>query len=300
MLDVGIGDAVAAEDRLRAIIADFPGAEAPVGQLFVLLRNQGRGAEAAELIEAQLAVAPSSRYLRLVHGGLLSEQGRIDEAVAVYEVLYAEDTSDLVVANNYASLLGTHFGDDPEVLDRAATIARRLRGREVPAFQDTYGWIEFQRGNLRRRSHISSPPPPRNPNEAIVQYHLGRAYEAAERLAEARVQYERALELAGALRSPACRSSPSPASASPLCRRPNPIDRPSDPQHQRRARPSALGRPFHPANHGSSPWAAIGLLAAVHCVSALPACRLSDDREHVNRPLINAVGTASSVCSGTT
>jgi tetratricopeptide (TPR) repeat protein len=196
LLDVGIGDTVAAEERLRAIIADFPGAEAPVRELFVLLRNLGRSAEAAELIEVQLAVAPSSRYLRLVHGGLLSEQGRIDEAVAVYEVLYAEDTSDLVVANNYASLLGTHFGDDPEVLDRAATIARRLRGRDVPAFQDTYGWIEFQRGNLEEALAHLEPSAAAQSGEAIVQYHLGRAYEAAERPGDARAQYERALELA--------------------------------------------------------------------------------------------------------
>lgn len=196
VLDVGIGDVAAAENRLRAIIADFPGAEEPVRELFVLLRNQGRNAEAAELIEAQLAIIPTSRYLRLVHGGLLSEQGRIDEAVAIYEVLYAEDTSDLVVANNYASLLGTHFGSDPEVLDRAATIARRLRGREVPAFQDTYGWIEFQRGNLEEALAHLEPSAAAQPGDAIVQYHLGRAYEAAERPAEAQTQYERALALA--------------------------------------------------------------------------------------------------------
>ena len=196
VLDAGIGDAAAAEGRLRAIVTDFPGAEAPVRELFTLLRSQGRNAEAAELIEAELANAPTSRYLRLVHGGVLSEQGRIDEAVAIYEVLYAEDTSDLVVANNYASLLGTHFGDDPAVLDRAANIARRLRGREVPAFQDTYGWIEFQRGNLDEALAHLEPSAAAQPDDAIVQYHLGRAYEAAERFAEARVQYERALELA--------------------------------------------------------------------------------------------------------
>jgi tetratricopeptide (TPR) repeat protein len=196
VVDLGSGDTAAAETRLRTIIADFPGAETPVRELFVLLRNQDRNAEAAELIEAQLAVTPSSRYLRLVHGGLLSEQGRIDEAVAIYEVLYAEDTSDLVVANNYASLLGTHFGDDPEVLDRAANIARRLRGRDVPAFQDTYGWIEFQRGNLEEALIHLEPSATAQPDDAIVQYHLGRAYEAADRPAEARAQYERALALA--------------------------------------------------------------------------------------------------------
>ena len=196
VLDIGTDDAAAAEERLRAIIADFPGAEQPVRELFVLLRNQDRGAEAADLIETQLALAPASRYLRLVHGGLLSEQGRIDEAVEIYAALYAENTSDLVVANNYASLLGTHFGDDPETLERAATIARRLRGREVPAFQDTYGWIEFQRGNLEEALAHLEPSATAQPDEAIVQYHLGRAYEAAERPAEARTQFERALELA--------------------------------------------------------------------------------------------------------
>jgi len=52
----------------------------------------------------------------------------------------------VVVANNLASLLTAHRTDDAS-LDRAYRIARRLRGIDVPAFQDTYGWIAHRRGD---------------------------------------------------------------------------------------------------------------------------------------------------------
>jgi len=195
-LDLSEGDLEAAEAHLRAILADFPGAAQPARQLFELLRAQGRDAEAAAVIDAQLAAAPDSRPLRLLKGAIQSEAADIDGAIATFEALYAENTSDLVVANNLASLLATHRADDPAQLERAAAIARRLRGREVPAFQDTYGWIAFLRGELDAALAHLEPAAEGLPEDALVQYHLGRVYEALDRPADARARYTRALELA--------------------------------------------------------------------------------------------------------
>jgi Flp pilus assembly protein TadD len=148
------------------------------------------------VIDAQLAAAPDSRPLRLLKGAIQSEAADIDGAIATFEALYAENTSDLVVANNLASLLATHRADDPAQLERAAAIARRLRGREVPAFQDTYGWIAFLRGELDAALAHLEPAAEGLPEDALVQYHLGRVYEALDRPADARARYTRALELA--------------------------------------------------------------------------------------------------------
>ena len=49
-------------------------------------------------------------------------------------------------------------------------------GSDVPAFQDTYGWIEYRRGNLTRRWPIWNPPRPGLPEDPLAQFHLGMTY----------------------------------------------------------------------------------------------------------------------------
>lgn len=195
-LDLSTGAGDAAEIKLRGIIAEVPGAERPIQQLFSYLNTVGREADAIDLIATELERAPSSRYLRLVHGALLAERGEIDAAITLYDALYAENTSDVVVANNLASLLATHRFDDAEALARADAVARRLRDRDVPAFQDTYGWITFLRGDAETALPYLEAAATGLPEDALVQYHLGRVYEALARTDDARIQYDRALALA--------------------------------------------------------------------------------------------------------
>jgi Flp pilus assembly protein TadD len=101
-----------------------------------------------------------------------------------------------VVANNLASLITTHQ-DDAESLERAFAIARRLRDSKVPAFQDTYGWIESRRGNREAALAYLEPAAKGLPDDPFVQLHLGLTYAALDRHEEARTALGRALELAG-------------------------------------------------------------------------------------------------------
>ena len=57
----------------------------------------------------------------------LERAGDIDGAIDIFEALYANNSSSIVVANNLASLITT-YRDDAESLERAWSIARRLRG----------------------------------------------------------------------------------------------------------------------------------------------------------------------------
>jgi len=82
-------------------------------------------------------------------------------------------------------------------LERAATIARRLRDREVPQFQDTYGWIEYRRGNLDEALASLEPAAAGLPEDPLVQFHLGMVYAALDRADAARTSLTLALELAG-------------------------------------------------------------------------------------------------------
>jgi Flp pilus assembly protein TadD len=87
--------------------------------------------------------------------------------------------------------------DDTAALDRAYAITRRLRGTEVPAFQDTYGWIAYLRGDYETALEYLSAAAVALPEEPTVQYHLGMTYLALKRPEEARTALERSLELAG-------------------------------------------------------------------------------------------------------
>jgi Flp pilus assembly protein TadD len=67
----------------------------------------------------------------------------------------------------------------------------------VPAFQDTYGWIEFRRGNLDEALLHLEPAAAGLPDDALTQFHLGMLYAAMNRPEDARRQLMRALEIAG-------------------------------------------------------------------------------------------------------
>jgi tetratricopeptide (TPR) repeat protein len=128
--------------------------------------------------------------------GELERAGDVEGAIAVYEALYAEDSSNVIVANNLASLITTHR-TDPESLERAFAVARRLRGSDVPAFQDTYGWIEYRRGNLEEALADLEPAAAGLPNDALTQFHLGMTYAGLGRKEDAARVLTRAVELAG-------------------------------------------------------------------------------------------------------
>lgn len=190
------GEADKAEAIYRAMIAADPAAEAPVRFLYAILSAADRSDEAAAVLDTALAAQPASGTLRWMKAGELERAGNIDGAIALYEAMYAEDSSNVIVANNLASLITTHK-TDAESLDRAFAVARRLRGLEVPAFQDTYGWIAFRRGEQDEALAHLEPAAAGLPDDALVQYHLGMALAAAGRTDDARRQFARAIEIAG-------------------------------------------------------------------------------------------------------
>ncbi len=195
-LHVAEGDQAGSETILRDLIAANPGVEAPVSQLYVQLRRTGRVADARTVLTEGIAANPNATRLLQFQAGELEAQNDIDGAIAIYEQLYALNSSNVTVANNLASLLST-FRDTPDSLERAAAVARRLRGTRVPAFQDTYGWIAYRLGNLDEALEYLEPAAEGLQTNPLVQYHLGMTYAALERPEEARARLERALELAG-------------------------------------------------------------------------------------------------------
>jgi len=189
------GDADAAEDTFRAVLDQAPATEAAVRLLYSLLHLQGREDEKAQVLNAGLSSNPTSETLLWIKAGVLEQTGDIAGAIAIYEDLYALDSSNVIIANNLASLMATHLDDDAS-LDRAFRIARRLRGMEVPAFQDTYGWIAYRRGDFAEARDYLEPAATALPGDPLVQYHLGMTYHALGQSRDAAKALQTALDLA--------------------------------------------------------------------------------------------------------
>lgn len=196
-LDQMEGNAAAAEAGFRAVIAAAPALPQARQALFAFLAGEGRTAEAAAALEEGLAAAPDSATLLFSKAGLLEGEGDVAGAIAIYEALYARDSASPVIANNLASLLAS-YRDDPASLERAFAIARRLRGSDMPYFQDTYGWILHRRGDEEEALRYLAPAAAALPDNALAQFHLAETERALGQREAARASYRRALEAAAA------------------------------------------------------------------------------------------------------
>jgi cellulose synthase operon protein C len=197
-----------AEAIYRALLVQTPGAEPPLRALYGLLRQEARPKEATALLQDSLAAMPEAALPRILLAAEREAAGDVAGAVALYETLYARDSGNLVVANNLASLMAADLAvadppgsdlspGDQVVLERAVAIARRLRGSQVAAFQDTYGWLETLRGNPAGALAPLEAALRGLPRDALVHYHLGMTYLALDRPADARRLLELSLTLAG-------------------------------------------------------------------------------------------------------
>ncbi|WP_282130190.1 tetratricopeptide repeat protein, partial [Roseobacter litoralis] len=86
---------------------------------------------------------------------------------------------------------------DEASLDRAWAVARRFRDTEIPALQDTFGWILHRRGESEEALPYLEGAAQGLPNDPLVQYHLGKAYEALERPEDALAQFRKVVQIAG-------------------------------------------------------------------------------------------------------
>lgn len=199
MMDAGLlaasGRLDEAEAAYRAMAAADPSRPEAWRALFGLLAAQGETQKAeAALVEGRAATGEDAELLFLA-AGTAENRGDIEEAIALYETLYARDSGNAVVANNLASLLSTSRAD-PESLERAFVVARRLRGSDSPYFQDTYGWILHRRGDSAQALPLLEQAAATLPGNAQVQGHRAEALLALGRRPEARAAFEEVAALA--------------------------------------------------------------------------------------------------------
>ncbi|WP_306114898.1 MULTISPECIES: tetratricopeptide repeat protein [unclassified Roseovarius] len=188
-----------AEAIYVSLLNDFPGNDRVLRTLYSIYMASDREDEARKLVDEQVAIAdqvPGATDVYFLKAEILERDRDFDGAIAIYEDLYERNSNNIVIANNLASLIATHM-DSEESLNRAYAVARRLRGIEIPALQDTYGWIEYRRGNYEEAVKHLEPAAEGLPNDPLVQYHLGRTYVALDRKEDAKRQLQKAIDIAG-------------------------------------------------------------------------------------------------------
>ena len=189
------GDLPAARATLGGLVEDQPADPAPHLTLIRLATQQGDIDGALALAERGLAAIPDNPDLLWSKAGLMERKGDIDGAIAIYEQLYARDSSSMIVANNLASLLSTWKSDDPAAVARASTVARRLKDTEVPAFMDTYGWIQHLNGDSAAGLPYLEGAAEALASDPIVQLHLGVVQAAAGEADAAKAQLQKGLDM---------------------------------------------------------------------------------------------------------
>jgi Tfp pilus assembly protein PilF len=150
--------------------------------------------DAQKTLKAGLAKLPDNFALHEKLASVLEQKGDINAAMTEYEYLLKQQPGSLVLANNLASLL-SDYRSDKESLDRAYSLAAVLKKSPVPSFQDTLGWVTLLRGDKAEAVKLLEGAAKGLPGRAVVQFHLGMAYEASGQGDKARQQFEKALSL---------------------------------------------------------------------------------------------------------
>ncbi|MCK4375402.1 MAG: tetratricopeptide repeat protein [Candidatus Brocadiae bacterium] len=144
--------------------------------------------------EALLHASPEDAgMIQLRLGELYAIQGRLEAAVSSYEAAIRHRDVAPHACNNLAYLLATRKGDPAAALPLAER-ARRLAG-PTPAILETLGWIHYLKGDAQQAVEYLEKAKAGLPNVATLRYHLGMAYRAAGRRAEARAELEEALSI---------------------------------------------------------------------------------------------------------
>ncbi|PWE32986.1 hypothetical protein DDZ14_07810 [Maritimibacter sp. 55A14] len=188
------GQTEAADEVYQNLNDEFPENEQFWMARYRLHTAEGNPDRAQKVLQDGLTRLPKSLNLQWALAGELQKVGDIEGAIAVYEQLYEQNSNSAVIANNLASLLSTHR-DEPEALERAYLIAKRLRGSDVPQFQDTFGWIAHRMGDNDAALNHLLPASEGMPGDPAVRYHLARTYAALEQDAAALETYRKVIEL---------------------------------------------------------------------------------------------------------
>lgn len=191
---------------------DYPGAEAALRKAIALDKNNIDALEKLGKVQAQqgsldLALStyvqaskdnPGEVRFYILAGELYEAKQNWDQAKAMYQQALSLSPDDPLASNNLAYVLLQQGGNVDVAMGMAQTARRGMPNS--PNAADTLGWAYYHKGiyqsaisqfqeALRLNEKAGAPDDP------VLHYHLGLAYQKANQLSLARQQLEKALKL---------------------------------------------------------------------------------------------------------
>lgn len=187
--------------QLEAVVAERErlGDAAALLELYPALADAliraGRPDQAIAVLQRGLAAHPRDEGLLYALGSTYERAGRIEEAVAQMRAL-------LTLAPDHAEALnfvGFTWAEQGVRLDEAEELVRRAMRLSPHSGHmiDSLGWIRFKKGDLRQAVELLEQADRILGPDPSVLDHLGDAYRAAARPAEAQAAWRRALRSVG-------------------------------------------------------------------------------------------------------
>jgi tetratricopeptide (TPR) repeat protein len=187
-----LGRSAEAVQAFRAALAKNPNHLGALRGLAAQYDRDGQRSEAVKLLQDAVNAHPQSVRPLLDLGALLKRHGQTEAAVTAYREGLRRVPDDPALLNNLAYLLAK----TPKNLPEAATLSERAykKAPRNASIADTYGWILFQQGSVKRALPPLQEAARLAPASAEIQYHLGAAYARLGKRAEARRALEQALQ----------------------------------------------------------------------------------------------------------
>lgn len=180
---------------LRGAASEKTRAKAEVAELTAALADAlvraGEAAEAVSALRTALASDPRDEALLYALGATYHRAGQLDAAVAQMQALIAL-VPDHAEALNF---MGYALAERGTRLDEAERLVRRaveLRPRSGHV-RDSLGWVLFRRGEYARAAEALEQADALAGPDSVILEHLGDAYRALARTADAAQAYRRAL-----------------------------------------------------------------------------------------------------------
>lgn len=158
----------------------------------MLLDEKGDLGKAEAYLQQGLKRFPESVQLAFFYGNILDRKGQKSEVIKQMRKVLEMDPNH-VQGLNY---LAYTFADMKSNLDEAEELVKRALAIEPKDgfILDTYGWILFQKGELRESAKVLEAAHAKQPNESIIAEHLGDVYFHMQMFEKAKAMYERARE----------------------------------------------------------------------------------------------------------
>jgi tetratricopeptide (TPR) repeat protein len=194
------GEVLAQLKRTDPAIASFREAIALTPAWITPYRNiataefaAGRNDEAIKALQEGVKASRDAPELVADLAGLYERTGRVNDAVAQYEVFLKHDADSTVGANNLAMLLVT-YRTDKASLDRARALSERFASSRDPVLIDTWGWVLYKRGENVDALAVLQKAVDKSPKSPVLLYHLAMAQLKSGARDSARSSLEQALK----------------------------------------------------------------------------------------------------------